>query len=107
MFNTFGVKTSRNECFAAVGRGSHSNRLARRGLPGASPSIGWSGDTVYLNVLELPAGFQFPDLKASEHYYDLARQCYEYDGRVLVNASTSTHLDVFPLIQLEQFIRDA
>jgi hypothetical protein len=51
--------------------------------------------------------WQFPDLKASEHYYDLARQCYENDGRVVVNASTTTHLDLFPLVRLEEFIRDA
>lgn len=51
--------------------------------------------------------WQFPDLKASEHYYELARQCYEDDGRVVVNASATTCLDLFPLVRLEEFIRDA
>ncbi len=50
--------------------------------------------------------WQYPDLKASEHYYDLARQCYETDGRMIVNASTKTHLDVFPLMCLEEFLAD-
>lgn len=50
--------------------------------------------------------WQFPDLKASEHYYDLARQCYEKEGRVIVNASSSTNLDVFPMMSLEKFIHD-
>ncbi len=50
--------------------------------------------------------WQYPDLKASEHYYDLARRCYETDRRVIVNASTRTHLDVFPLMKLEKFIHD-
>jgi len=51
--------------------------------------------------------WQFPDLKASEYYYDLARRCYHEDGRVIVNASTKTRLDVFPLMRLEDFIHDA
>ncbi len=51
--------------------------------------------------------WQFPDLKASEYYYDLARRCYEDDGRVIVNASMKTQLSVFPLMRLEDFIRDA
>ena len=51
--------------------------------------------------------WQFPDLKASEYYYDLARRCYEDDGRMIVNASTKTRLDIFPLIRFQDFVRDA
>ena len=51
--------------------------------------------------------WQAADLKASEHYYDLARRCYKSDGRTIVNASTTTRLDVFPLMRLEDFIQDA
>ena len=51
--------------------------------------------------------WQFPDLQASEYYYDQARRCYEQDGRVIVNASTQTRLDVFPQMRLEDFIHNA
>jgi hypothetical protein len=50
--------------------------------------------------------WQFPDLKGSEHYYALARCCYNDDGRVIVNASAKSRLDVFPLMRLEEFIHD-
>lgn len=48
--------------------------------------------------------WQFPDLKASELYYDLARRCYEDGGKVIVNASAKTKLNVFPLMRLEDFL---
>jgi len=51
--------------------------------------------------------WQAADLKASEHYYDLAHRCYQNDGRVIVNASTTTQLNVFPLMPLDEFIHDA
>ncbi len=50
--------------------------------------------------------WQYPDLKASEYYYDLARRSYEFDGRMIVNASTKTKLDVFPMMHLDDFIHD-
>jgi hypothetical protein len=48
--------------------------------------------------------WQFPDLKNSELYYDLARRCYEENDRMIVNASVRTKLDVFPRMQLDDFI---
>jgi len=51
--------------------------------------------------------WQFPDLKGSEYYYDLARRCYHENGGVVVNASTKTRLDVFPFMRLEDFIHNA
>jgi hypothetical protein len=49
--------------------------------------------------------WQLPDLKASELYYDVARRCFEDEGRKVVNASSSTKLDIFALQRLEDFIR--
>jgi hypothetical protein len=50
--------------------------------------------------------WQYPDLKSSELYYDLARRCYEVDGRMIVNSSTHTKLNDFPLMRLEDFLHD-
>jgi hypothetical protein len=50
--------------------------------------------------------WQLPDLRASEHYYDMARRCYEFDGRSVVNASTKTRLAIFPRQTLSEFIND-
>jgi len=48
--------------------------------------------------------WQLPDLKASEHYYNLANSSFKEDGRNIFNASIDTDLDVFPKITLEEFI---
>lgn len=48
--------------------------------------------------------WQLPDLKASEHYYNLANSCFQEDGRKILNASITSDLDIFPKITLEQFI---
>ena len=48
--------------------------------------------------------WEFPDLRNSEVYYDLARRCFEENNRMIVNASVRTKLDVFPLMPLDDFI---
>ena len=50
--------------------------------------------------------WQFPDLKASEHYYNIANLCYEKSGRKIFNASTSSDLNIFQKIMLKKFIKD-
>jgi hypothetical protein len=49
--------------------------------------------------------WQFPDLMGSEYYYDLARRCYAHQNRMIVNASTTTKLQVFPRMALDQFLK--
>lgn len=48
--------------------------------------------------------WQFPDLKASEHAYDMAKHGYESDGRLIVNATPESKLSVFPKADLESFL---
>lgn len=50
--------------------------------------------------------WQLPDLKASEHYYNIANLCFEESGRKIFNASISTKLDIFTKITLKEFIRN-
>lgn len=50
--------------------------------------------------------WQLPDLKASEHYYNLANLCYEEGGRKIYNASVSSDLKIFKKVTLEKFISD-
>jgi hypothetical protein len=50
--------------------------------------------------------WQFPDLKGSEHAYDMAKQAYESDGRMIVNATPGSKLSVFANVDLEVFLND-
>ena len=50
--------------------------------------------------------WQLPDLKASELYYDVARRCFEEDGRSIVNASTRSNLTIFQRKSLEEFLNE-
>lgn len=50
--------------------------------------------------------WQFPDLVASELYYDLARRCYEEAGRSIVNASTNSDLKIFERKSLDSFLNE-
>lgn len=45
-----------------------------------------------------------PDLEMNERAYGQARDCFEADGRVLVNASTQSALDVLPRRSLAAFL---
>lgn len=49
--------------------------------------------------------WQHPDLGQSEVYYALAKQVYEASGRSIFNATTETLLEVFPRIDLDDFLR--
>lgn len=48
--------------------------------------------------------WQFPDIKGAEQAYDMARQAYESDGRLIVNATPESKLSVFPKVDLEIFL---
>ncbi len=48
--------------------------------------------------------WQYPDLKGSEHAYDMAKHGYESDGRLIVNATPESKLSVFPKADLEIFL---
>ncbi len=50
--------------------------------------------------------WQLPDLKASELYYDMARRCFEEDGRLIVNASSYSVLTIFQKTSLGDFLND-
>jgi hypothetical protein len=50
--------------------------------------------------------WQLPDLAGSEFYYDLARRCFEHDGRTIVNASTASQLNVFHRMALNDFVQN-
>ncbi len=50
--------------------------------------------------------WQLPDLAASELYYDVARRCYEEDGRSVINASARSELTVFERESLDVFLND-
>lgn len=43
-----------------------------------------------------------PNLRMSEIAYSLAKEVYEKDGRIIINASSSTRLDIFPKMSLRQ-----
>lgn len=58
------------------------------------------------NYFEEGQPWQYPDLKSSEFYYHMARRYFEDDGRLIVNASLSTQLEVFPYLSLENFLKD-
>lgn len=50
--------------------------------------------------------WQFPDLVGSEYYYDIAKRCYAYEKREIVNASTRTRLGIFPRKALREFLSE-
>lgn len=50
--------------------------------------------------------WQMADLKGSEYAYDMARQAYEIDGRLIVNATPGSKLKVFKEVDLKSFIHD-
>ena len=48
--------------------------------------------------------WQYPDLEQSEINYKLAKIVFEQDNRLIVNASTTTHLNVLPKMDLKTFL---
>ncbi len=50
--------------------------------------------------------WQLPDLAASELFYDIARRCYEENGRSIVNASARSKLTIFQRKSLDVFLSD-
>lgn len=48
--------------------------------------------------------WHLPNLERSELAYKLARDYYERNGRIIINATPQTKLDVFPVMTLEEAI---
>jgi len=48
--------------------------------------------------------WQLPDLPSSEFSYSMSKEAYEYSGRNLFNATDGGNLEIFPRIELKDFI---
>jgi len=48
--------------------------------------------------------WQLPDIPQSEYSYSLAKEFFEADERVIYNATTGGHLEIFDRISLKEFI---
>ena len=57
------------------------------------------------NYFSKGQSFNFPDLKASELYFDRAKTAYEKNGRTIFNLTPNSRLEVFPSISLAEFLK--
>ena len=93
--------------FTKVGIIGMDHNFNIKGLPNALiKSDGSDKGHFDSNYFSEGQAWQLPDLKASEHYYNIANLCYEESGRKIFNASVSTDLDIFTKITLKEFIRN-
>lgn len=78
--------------------------FAQTGVPHSTLQAGVSDPNHFDPNYFANQNWHAPDLEMSERAYQQARDCFEADGRILVNASTRSALEILPRQSLAAFL---